>query len=192
MINPLKYISFVLFLFVLTQNTLAKTEHQYNSAELVNIAGLQRMLSQKIVKSYLFYGLNIRPEYTHQQLIDSVLLFDTHYQILLNHSNEEIQDLLLFVEMIKNELLPFSQAPYSKENAGIMLEFSETLLEASNEIVERIEKQSQLKINQTINLSGRQRMLTQRIAKFYIAYQAGFTQKQTVRELNQPLWTSSP
>jgi len=183
--NNLFLILFFLY-FGFNQSILA-TE-SYSTAALINISGMQRMLSQKVTKSYLFYGLGISPENTQQQLIDSVILFNQNYDILLNHcQDEEVQDLLMFVEMIKKELLPLSETPYSKANAVLMLEFSETLLEASEAVVQRIETKIKKKHYQIINVSGRQRMLTQRIAKFYIAYQAGFKNINTIQQLNKAI-----
>lgn len=183
----MKYLAVsIIFLSILTQGVLAA--NKYTTAELINIAGMQRMLSQKIAKSYFFYGKGVRPEKTRKQLMDSIALFDKNYHILLNNiSDDNVKDMLVFVEMNKDELLPIAKKPFSKDNGLLMLDYSETLLEASNDIVKRIENTTNKKIDKIVNLSGRQRMLTQRIAKFYIAYQSGFKDVNTINQLKQSM-----
>ena len=171
----------IVFLALLTQGAWAAT-----TAELINIAGMQRMLSQKIAKAYFFYGKGVRPSKTKKQLLDSIALFDKNHQIIQSSvSDSNVQDMLMFIEMSKDELLPLAKQPFNKDNGSLMLDYSETLLEGSNDIVKRIEATTKSKTDKIVNISGRQRMLTQRIAKFYIAYQSGFKDVNTINQLKQ-------
>ena len=166
----------------------AYASKKYTSGELVNIAGMQRMLSQKIAKAYFFYGKGVRPEKTRMQLHGSIDLFNKNYEILLNNiEDDKVKDLLAFIEMSKDELAPLAKAPFNKDNGSLMLDYSETLLEASHDIVKRLEQATGKKTDKLVNISGRQRMLTQRIAKFYIAYQSDFKDVNTVNQLRKAM-----
>ncbi len=157
-----------------------------NLAKLIDIAGKQRMLSQKIAKAYFFYGKGIRPDKTRKQLFDSIREFNRNFEFIKKAThNPAIQDMLAYIEMAKDELSQLVKQPYSKENASLVLDYSETLLEGSQDIVSRLEEESKLKKEAIVDLAGRQRMLTQRIAKYYIAYQAGFHDHNTVEQLNK-------
>ena len=156
-----------------------------NLAKLIDIAGKQRMLSQKIAKAYFFYGKGIRPDKTRKQLLDSIREFDRNFEFIKKSThNPAVQDMLAFINMAKDELSQLVKQPYNKENASLVLDYSETLLEGSQDIVSRLEEESKLKKEAIVDLAGRQRMLTQRIAKYYIAYQAGFHDHNTVEQLN--------
>jgi len=178
-----RLLSLLLVLTLIPSVSIAK----YNTEQLINIAGVQRMLSQKIAKAYFFYAQGVRPEKTRKQLFGSIKLFNKNYNILYKelNSNKDIQYLLTFIEMSKDELLLLSKTSFNTENGALMLDYSETLLEASHDIVKRIEMLTNKKTAKIVNLAGRQRMLTQRIAKFYIAYQAGFTDINTVNQLKK-------
>jgi len=178
-----RLLSLLLVLTLIPSLSMAK----YSTEQLINIAGVQRMLSQKIAKAYFFYAQGVRPEKTRKQLFGSIELFNKNYTILHRelHNNKDIQYLLTFIEMSKDELLLLSKTPFNTENGALMLDYSETLLEASHDIVKRIEILTNKKTAKIVNLAGRQRMLTQRIAKFYIAYQAGFKDVNTVNQLKK-------
>ena len=182
------FLSIVLILPV--GNASAKTQSTTTGikslANLIDIAGKQRMLSQKIAKAYFFYGQGIRPDKTRKQLMESIEEFDrNHDTIKKSVDNEGVQDMLVFISMAKDELALLAKQPYNKENAALVLDYSETMLEGSQDIVKRLEGMSKQKKAAIVDLAGRQRMLTQRIAKYYIAYQAGFRDTNTVRQLNQ-------
>ncbi|WP_457673178.1 type IV pili methyl-accepting chemotaxis transducer N-terminal domain-containing protein [Thiolapillus sp.] len=176
----------LVMLMLFSSTSLAKdaTTEKPSLAQLIDIAGKQRMLSQKIAKAYFFYGQGIRRDKTRQQLFDSIKEFDHNFEIIRKSvDNPGVQDMLVYIGMAKDELASLAKQPYSKENASLVLDYSETMLEGSQDIVSRLEDMSKLKKEAIVDLSGRQRMLTQRIAKYYIAYQAGFRDHNTVEQL---------
>lgn len=155
-------------------------------AAAVNKAGKQRMLSQRTAKAYLFLGMRVRTDKARQQLQQGIDLFKkNHSELKAEITDKEVQKILAFVDFALEEYAELLAGKYNKEDAALILDHSETLLEASQRVVERIEVISKLKKSKLVNLSGRQRMLSQRIAKFYIGYQAGFHDENLVYQLEK-------
>lgn len=154
--------------------------------DLINKAGMQRMLSQRIAKAYFFLAGNIRPDKARQQLRESINLFErNHEQLKRMISSKQIKDVLMFEEFAFSEFKEVVNKPYNKENGSLVLDLSETLLETSHDVVLKLESGSKQKKDKIVNLAGRQRMLSQRIAKYYIAYRLGFKDDNSVFQLKK-------
>jgi DNA-binding ferritin-like protein (Dps family) len=169
----------VLFTTFLTESLLAAD----NASHLVDISGRQRMLSQRIAKAYLYHGLGVSKRNTRIQLQTSITMFETGHAKLKKVEDSEVQNMLSFIEIIFSEYKGLVTKPYSKKNAVLVLELSERLLETSHQVVLLLEEVSGLHIDKIINVSGRQRMLSQRVSKYYVAYQAGFQDEETLRKM---------
>ena len=57
-----------------------------DDAEAMNLSGMQRMLSQRIAKSYLMIGAEVRSDQALQQLDQSVARFESNYQALVEYA----------------------------------------------------------------------------------------------------------
>lgn len=162
------------------------TTSQEVNINLLNVAGKQRMLSQRIVKNYFYVGKGIRTAKAKKQLKSSLLAFNNNLNTLKNSINdEEIQNMILFIEMGKEDFSAITSETYSTDNGALALDLSESMLEGSQFIVEAIKKLSKKQASSIIDISGKQRMLSQRIAKYYISYQAGIKDKNSIDQMNQ-------
>ncbi|MCJ8170823.1 type IV pili methyl-accepting chemotaxis transducer N-terminal domain-containing protein [Atopomonas sediminilitoris] len=139
-------------------------------AEAVNRAGQQRMLSQRISKNYLMLGQDIRPDVANRQLDDSLARFEENHSWLSQYAKTDASRAALkrSDELWQQFRSAALQAP-SKAQAPALIELSEALLAASENTVKQIEQDTGLASAALINQSGRQRMLSQRIALFYMA-----------------------
>ena len=157
-----------------------------NDSDLINKAGMQRMLSQQIAKSYFYIGQGIKVKSNRVQLNEARNNFRKNLaELRAKVKNDAIQEVLSFVDFAFTEFDDLVSQPYSKKNAALVLDLSETLLETSHDIVLKLEDLSRTKKARIVNISGRQRMLAQRIAKYYIAYQAGFKDSNSVYQLEE-------
>ncbi len=167
--------------------TQAKTQNK-EIDHLVNIAGRQRMLSQRMVKDYLYKGKGVAVSKATRELNASMSEFEKALKTLNDSiNNAEIKNLLAFVDLSFGDLKDLTKKPFNLDNAQIALDLSESLLEGSQYVVDSITKDKKLTSDkqqiQIVAKSGRQRMLAQRIAKYYIAYQSGIKDKNTVEQM---------
>ncbi|MBT2972168.1 MAG: hypothetical protein B6D72_05100 [gamma proteobacterium symbiont of Ctena orbiculata] len=155
-------------------------------AQAVNKAGKQRMLSQRIAKAYFFLGGHVRRDKAKQQLQSSIIEFKkNHAELKAEIKSQDVQKVLAFLDIAIDDYAKLVALPYDKNNAAMVLDLSETILEVSQDVVVKIEALSKLGKPKVVNISGRQRMLSQRIAKYYIAYQLGFKDQDSVNQLRQ-------
>ena len=163
-----------------TVNPLVKKD----AIRLIDIAGKQRMLSQRIAKDYLYIGKKVAVDKARKELRASIAEFKANQAKLEEMINDpEIKNLLAFVNMSLNELEGIVQKPFSLDNAQLVLDLSESMLEGSQYVVDSLKKIANVKEFRIVAIAGKQRMLAQRIAKYYIAYQAGIKDKNTVDQM---------
>jgi nitrate/nitrite-specific signal transduction histidine kinase len=175
----------VLLTVLITMAFSPPTQAAENISELVNRSGMQRMLSQRIAKAYFYLGNDVSTKETQLQLKMAIERFKNNHAILkAKVQDSETKDLLTSVEGTFSEYQALVNKPYNQENAARVLELSDILLEVCHSVVLNLEDQSGTSIDHIVNISGKQRMLSQRVSKFYIAYQAGFRDENTVHKLN--------
>jgi len=155
-----------------------------SSEQMVNLAGRQRMLSQRMAKDYFYAGKKINKSNALKQLKKSLEDFKKT-QVLLSEEidDEEIKNLIVFVNMSLDEFVEISGETYSVDNGTIILDLSESMLEGSQYVVQALTKDKAS--NEIIDIAGKQRMLSQRIAKYYIAYQAGIKDDNTINQTKE-------
>lgn len=180
----LKQIGIVVFsLLVLSNISFAEKElgSYMTNIDLINIAAKQRMLSQRIAKDYLYLDKQIATSRANRQLQKSLEeFFNTHQKLVTTIDNPDIKNLLDFVMLSYTDLNATVYKDFSLDNAQLVLDLSESILEGNQYIVNSLNKAINSKKSDIINKSGQQRMLSERIAKYYIAYQLGLKDKNSV------------
>lgn len=151
---------------------------------LVNTAGKQRMLSQKVAKAYIFKGMGIRTDVASQQVEQGIEELVKNSKVLRAQVKDEtVKGLIGAVGIDIDNFSNLVSAPYTKENAKKIIDLSETILKLSHEITLKIVDIQGIKSAEVINLSGRQRMLSQRATKFYIGIMAGVLGEESKTDL---------
>jgi len=155
-----------------------------DTVKIIDIAGKQRMLSQRIAKDYLYAGQRIAPAKANKQLKASLEELLASHKILVKSINDpEISNLLAFVEMSSEDFESTAKEPFSVDNAQLVIDLSESMLEGSQYVVDSLNQTVKVKESTIVSKAGKQRMLAQRIAKYYIAYQAGIKDKNTIDQM---------
>ena len=140
-----------------------------NSA--INKAGRERMLSQRMAKAYLQAGQGIDAERSKKILDGSISQFDRQLVELKNFApTPEIRNTYLNLERAwlsyKDVLIGARTSP---EGAKKVMEINEEVLTFAHQGTVLLEKHSGTSQAHLLNIAGRERMLSQRMAKFYQA-----------------------
>ncbi|MES2047223.1 MAG: type IV pili methyl-accepting chemotaxis transducer N-terminal domain-containing protein [Pseudomonadota bacterium] len=153
--------------------------------EAINKSGRQRMLSQRMAKSYLQLGLGTDVEHSRKILATSVTLFEQQLSELLvfapSAENRSVFEKMESVWITYKEIL-LSSAPNPQAAREVML-ISEKILALAQTATLQLEKHSGSPSAKLVNVAGRQRMLSQRMAKYYQALQWGVAPPDSLEKL---------
>jgi hypothetical protein len=179
-------ITYTIIFILFSSTTLLAKKQNNEQVNLMNIAAKQRMLSQRIAKDYLYIHKNIAVTKTKSELENSLVdFFKAHKILVASIKDEDIHNLLEFVELSSTDFKDTSNQKFSLDNAQLILDLSESMLEGSQYIVDSLKSSIKNEQSKIIEISGKQRMLSQRIAKYYIAYQSGIKDENTIRSMKE-------
>lgn len=139
--------------------------------DAINKAGRQRMLSQRISKAYLALVHKVEPSSAQQIMDRSISLFDRQLVELKAYApTAGIRETYAKLEAGWTEFkgVLVGSAP-SKEQAVKVVQADAAILAMANQGTQQYEAHSGKAVGKLVNIAGRQRMLSQRMAKFYLA-----------------------
>ena len=162
-----------------------KTYGKISYEKAVNLSGKQRMLSQKIAKVKVLKSVGASTADLKAEFSSSMTIFARNLKILDLNSRDQGSKVKAVLRSEKSEWDRFKLI-MEKPNPDVqdVLSSAESLLIASHKVVMAIEEESkfskqlaiasgdkQVKV-QTVNIAGKQRMLSQKLCLYYAACRA--------------------
>ena len=177
--NTLNSLLIILIIATSSSFTSLQAAEGITLAEAINQAGRQRMLTQRIVKSYCQMGQDVRYTVAEQHLNGSIKLFEKQLATLKAFSKDK--ETLRGLDLVERLWLPVKNLASGKidRNQSEQLRTNaEKLLVAAHQVVLMLEEQSGTSQGHLVNISGRQRMLSQRLGNLYMLQSWGFESDQ--------------
>jgi len=148
-----------------------------NLNEAINKAGAQRMLSQRMAKAYVALGMGVAIQQSQAVMNASMALFDrqlVELRAFAPHPQIRATYDQLDTAWGQYKTALVGQVP-KRESVALLIELDGKVLEFAHQGTVQLEQASGKTLGHLVNLAGRQRMLSQRIAKFYLtqAWKAG-------------------
>jgi Type IV pili methyl-accepting chemotaxis transducer N-term len=156
--------------------SLSTAQAQVNSLnDAINKAGRQRMLSQRMAKAWLALGQGIDTRRADKVLGDSMALFDR--QLVELKSYAPSPDIRATYQALEGAWSDYKaalvgQAP-DRSATGLVLSLDSKVLKLAHQGTAQLEQLSGRPTGKLVNVAGRQRMLSQRTAKFYLSQRWG-------------------
>ena len=152
-----------------------ETKDSLSLKQLINLAGSQRMLSQRIVKLYCQVGLGVFSHDSYLSILEDADRFESQFRTLKASSDNEIyQEMLEWVNIAWGRFKPLVTAPVTRDNLLRINHLGEDLLYLSDQITMLLQDSANRREEMLVNISGRQRMLAQRLGKLYMMKSWGF------------------
>jgi len=179
----IKGVSIIAFLF-----TPLMAIEIHSPTDAVNIAGKQRMFTQRILKDYAMIGMHNTFGKPDVDLKETIEAFEDHMESLLKYTKNERTK--KSIEKVKVLWLPLKklliQAP-QKEKVGQLQKDLDVLLQASDDTTKLFAKDSGKESGKIVNISGRQRMLSQKMASLYMLRVWGIEDATFKQKLNDAM-----
>lgn len=153
--------------------------------DAINKAGRQRMLSQRLVKTYMALGQKVEASAAENVLNTSMAVFDR--QLVELKTFAPAADIKTTYSELEAKWAEFKAALIgtapSKAAAERVLTLSGQVLQLANKGTVQLEGVSGQPAGKLVNLAGRQRMLSQRMAAFYLSASWGVQAAQSSTEM---------
>lgn len=174
------YLFAIVALFGLGSLQAANTSHL-----ILENAENMKIISQSLAKNYFYINQGIQTSSAKRALKQDVFDLDKSIKAISdNAKDQQINDLIQFAELSTEELKAILKEPYTPENGGLILDYTEALLESADTIMKYKMPENPSKDEVMLNMVVDMKYLLARAAKYYIAFSAGFTDTVNVSQAN--------
>lgn len=176
-----QYVKKVCFVLILFSMIGVHEVYALSMGDAINKAGRQRMLTQRMVKSYLQIGQRVKLGVAFEQREKAAELFEVQLaELKVFAKTDDEKKTTNMIYALWGPMKEIMMSEPTKDGAEELEELTEVVLSASHKLVLLLVKRAGSKAGHLVNIAGRQRMLTQRMAKFYLFQSWGMQRPEYV------------
>ncbi len=159
-----------------------------NLSEAIDMAGKQRMFTQKMLKNYAMIGMNNTfgdPKKDLKNIIDK---FENHIELLHDFTKDEA--VKKSINEVKNVWTPIKETlnlTPNKESVKKLQEDLDALLKTTDNTTKLFAKLTDKHYGEIIDISGRQRMLSQKMAGLYMLKVWGINDPKFTKKMEETM-----
>jgi len=173
---------YIIMLFGLTFAQASESDVHH---KLIQNTEKLKIISQSLAKNYFYIHQGIQISSAKRGLKSDIANMDKSIKIIKSLATEEkSKNLIEFALFSSEELKDILSQPYSVENGGLVLDYTESLLESSDNILKHSIEKGIDKETKMLLMVVDMKYLLARAAKYYIAFSAGFTDAVNVAQAN--------
>ncbi len=168
-----------LVMLSLSATGLAKTK----DAEELEIAENIERNSQQVAKWYFYKNQNIMAHRSKKELQASIESLKANIEAIKGYKEDDIQEnLIQFIDITYSELYQTINQPFNEENANLVIDYSEALLESAEFIVEKHAVSNTEDEKKYVQLK-KMELLIERANKYYIAVRSNFADENSLNQV---------
>ena len=156
--------------------------HDAEILPMVYAAMRSRVFIQQVAKDYLYAGNDVATTQAQREMKTALKKFDAQQKKLASaFTDPKTKNLMTFIQMNVDEIKSILKEPYSLDNAQVVIDLAEAISEGETKIGLTLRK----KLSKNYPSGKGQRYLINQIAKYYMAYQAGIKDQNTIRQMQK-------
>lgn len=164
---------------------LSQTNVAASSAQMIKLAGDQRMHVQLLAKDYFYIHGDVLTHKARKDMKHELrVYYENNEKLRKLIKGTEHKSVLSLVELLEEEFVGFLKAKeFDLKDASSMIEVSEALSEVYDDIVKKELKKNDNSKIRFLEILERQTMVIEKMAKYYIAYTMGVNDYNTVQSI---------
>ena len=187
MLNKIKRWRKIAFISILITNYISAFEVN-TLTQAVNIAGKQRMYTQKMLNDYGMIGLGLKFSNPKEELQNTMKEFEEHLEALDKFNKDpKIKKALNKERDLYSKIKIMLKSPPKIEDAIKLQQKLDELMGVADKVTNMFAAKTGKKSGKIINIAGRQRMLSQRIAGLYMLKAWGVRDKEFQHKMKEAM-----